>query len=99
MLPAADSLAALLAPTVEALAAKCQGQALLVPVPLYKSKQRQREFNQSELIARAALKRLPKESAPSSSWQIPFCYASATRARRPDSRAINVAKICAEHLS
>jgi len=61
MLPAADSLSALLAPTVEALVAKCESPVLLVPVPLYKSKQRQREFNQSELIARAALKRLPKE--------------------------------------
>jgi len=61
MLPAADSLAGLLAPVVEALAEKCEGQALLVPVPLYKSKQRQRDFNQSELIARAALKRLPIE--------------------------------------
>jgi ComF family protein len=61
MLPAADSLAGLLAPVVQALAAKCEGGALLVPVPLYKNKQRQREFNQSELIARAALKRLPEE--------------------------------------
>jgi ComF family protein len=61
MLPAADSLASLLAPVVEALAGKCEDKALLVPVPLYKSKQRQREFNQSELIAREALKRLPIE--------------------------------------
>jgi ComF family protein len=31
----------------------------MVPVPLHRSKQRQREFNQTELIARAALKLLP----------------------------------------
>ena len=61
MLPAADSLADLLAPVVQSLAEKCDRQALLVPVPLYRSKQRQREFNQSDLIARAALKRLPEE--------------------------------------
>jgi len=61
MLPAADSLAGLLAPVVESLVEKCEGQVLLIPVPLYKSKQRQREFNQSELIAGSALKRLPKE--------------------------------------
>ncbi len=33
-----------------------QQPILVVPVPLYKSKRRQREFNQAELIARAALK-------------------------------------------
>ena len=32
---------------------------LVVPVPLYKSKHRQREFNQSELIAREALRSYP----------------------------------------
>jgi ComF family protein len=60
MLPAADSLADLLLPVVQSLLEKCDGQTLLVPVPLYKSKQRQREFNQSELIARAVTKRLPE---------------------------------------
>jgi ComF family protein len=33
-----------------------QQPILVVPVPLFKSKRRQREFNQAELIARAALK-------------------------------------------
>jgi ComF family protein len=61
MLPAADSLAGLLLPVVQTLAEKCDGQALLLPVPLYKGKQRQREFNQSELIARAAMKKLPDQ--------------------------------------
>jgi ComF family protein len=61
MLPAADSLAALLAPVLQGLAECCEESALVVPIPLYKGKQRQREFNQSELIARAALKRLPEE--------------------------------------
>lgn len=61
MLPAADSLAELLAPVMQSLAEKCEGQTFVIPVPLYRSKQRQREFNQSELIARATLKRLPQE--------------------------------------
>jgi ComF family protein len=61
MLPAADSLAELLTPVILSLAEKCEGQILLVPVPLFKSKQRQREFNQSELIARAAMKKLPED--------------------------------------
>ena len=33
---------------------------LVIPVPLYKSKRRQRGFNQAELIARAALKLRPE---------------------------------------
>lgn len=62
MLPAADSLGELLTPVIQTLVEKCEGQALLVPVPLFKSKQRQREFNQSELLARAALKKLPDQA-------------------------------------
>jgi len=63
VLPAAEVLASHLAPTIEKLLEGCAGEALLVPVPLFKGKQRQREFNQSEMIARAALKRLPENSA------------------------------------
>jgi ComF family protein len=36
-----------------------QQAILVIPVPLYKSKRRQREFNQAELIAQAALKSYP----------------------------------------
>ncbi len=36
-----------------------ESRILVVPVPLHKSKRRQRGFNQSELIARAALKAYP----------------------------------------
>ena len=36
-----------------------QQAVLVIPVPLYKSKRRQREFNQAELIAHAALKFYP----------------------------------------
>jgi ComF family protein len=38
---------------------------LVIPVPLHKSKERQRGFNQAELIARALLKHLP-----SAGWQL-----------------------------
>jgi len=37
------------------------GKLLLVPVPLHSCRRRSRGFNQAELIARAALKRLPHE--------------------------------------
>src|SRR5207302_724080 len=63
VLPAADALASLLAPVIENLAARCEAEALLVPVPLFKGKRRERAFNQSEMIARATLQRLPENSS------------------------------------
>lgn len=38
-----------------------QPVVLMLPVPLYKAKRRQRGFNQAELIARAALKTMPRQ--------------------------------------
>jgi ComF family protein len=56
--PAAKMLGRLLAATIAEM--PLQGRSLLVvPVPLHKSKARQRGFNQAEQIARAALKVLP----------------------------------------
>jgi len=81
MLPVADSLADLLPPVVQTLTEKCDGQALLIPVPLYKSKQRQREFNQSELIARAAIKRLPQE------FRAKLEFADSALVRQRDTRS------------
>jgi ComF family protein len=68
--PAANVLGRMLAEAVTALDPKfeqarfergmCDQQPVLViPVPLYKSKRRQREFNQAELIARAVLRSYP----------------------------------------
>jgi len=55
--PAANVLAGLLAEAFNALESSFKQDAvLIVPVPLYKSKQRQRGFNQAELVASAALK-------------------------------------------
>ena len=58
--PAAGVLGRMLAEVVEKLAAAfAKGDPVLVPIPLHASKQRQRGFSQSELIARAALKLKP----------------------------------------
>jgi ComF family protein len=55
--PAANVLGRLLADALAALEPVFdQHTALVVPVPLYKGKRRQRGFNQTELIVRAALK-------------------------------------------
>ena len=57
--PAADVLGAKLAQALSGKAFVADQQALVIPVPLYPTKRRQRGFNQSELIARSALKGLP----------------------------------------
>ena len=57
--PAAKVLGRVLAEAVGALEpALKQESVLVIPVPLFKAKRRQREFNQAELIARAALQQL-----------------------------------------
>ena len=55
--PLGQSLALAIGLLLPGLAEK---SVIVVPVPLYKGKQRQRGFNQAELIARAALKALPE---------------------------------------
>ncbi len=58
--PAADVLGRMLADSLAALQPNLQREeVIVVPVPLFKTKMRQRGFNQAELIARAALKMAP----------------------------------------
>jgi ComF family protein len=54
--PAANVLGRMLAEAIEDLRPLVGGEVLVVPVPLHSRKLRQRGFNQSELIARAAMK-------------------------------------------
>jgi ComF family protein len=59
--PAAHVLGKMLAEAIAELQpAFASAPVAMVPVPLYKGKRRERGFNQTELIARAALKALPK---------------------------------------
>jgi len=66
--PAANVLGRMLAEAISDIVPQFDGEPpLLVPVPLHSSKLRQRGFNQSELIARAALKNgLPRLSVNTS---------------------------------
>ncbi|MGD1023858.1 MAG: ComF family protein [Candidatus Sulfotelmatobacter sp.] len=58
--PAANVLGRMLAEVVEELSPGfAADQLFVIPVPLHRSKLRQREFNHAELIARAALKLRP----------------------------------------
>lgn len=56
VIPSAGILGKYLAQAIQKL--DLPPQVLIVPVPLHSSKRRQRRFNQADLIARAALKRM-----------------------------------------
>ncbi len=61
--PAAGVLGRMLAEVIATLDSAFESNSiLLIPVPLFKAKRRQRGFNQAELIAKSALKCLPGES-------------------------------------
>jgi ComF family protein len=61
VLPVAAILGGMLASAITELLPGCDDKLpLIVPVPLHKSKLSERGFNQAELIARAAVKRLPQ---------------------------------------
>jgi ComF family protein len=62
VIPAAGVLGRMLAEAIAKLGIDCSSM-LVVPVPLHRSKRRQRGFNQSELIVRAALKQVPISGA------------------------------------
>lgn len=61
--PAAELLGGLLASALQALEQVELTTVLVVPVPLFRAKARQRGFNQAELLSRTALKHLNKESS------------------------------------
>lgn len=64
VLPAAKPLGKLLAKAIMDLHLPSDTKPpMIVPVPLHSSKRRERQFNQSELIARAALRHLPPQFA------------------------------------
>ncbi len=58
---AADFLGALIAESATALLPQMAAEVLVVPVPLYKSKLRERGFNQAEMLAYATVSRLSKQ--------------------------------------
>lgn len=60
VLPAASALGVYLAEAIREVLPSCRGvRPLVVPVPLHISKRRARGFNQANMIARRAAKRLP----------------------------------------
>jgi ComF family protein len=60
--PAADFLGALIAESATVLLPQMGEEILVVPVPLYKGKLRERGFNQAEMLAHATVSRLSKQT-------------------------------------
>ena len=80
IVPAAAALGQMLAQAIGKLDLG-ERQVLLVPVPLHKSKRRQRRFNQAELIARAALKTLSSHGGVGPSIHAQFAPEVLVRTR------------------
>jgi ComF family protein len=81
--PIANRLGALLAAQAQALAG-LPGEMLVVPVPLFKARRRQRGFNQSELLAVALLRSL-RQLRPE--WKGVLVRNVLTRRRATESQA------------
>ena len=62
--PAAEPLGRLLAASLNDFQAERMDPILVVPVPLFRAKERQRGFNQAEMLSRAAIKHLSRGSLP-----------------------------------
>jgi ComF family protein len=78
--PAASVLGRMLAEVIADIADSIAGMPVVIPVPLHTSKQRQRGFNQSEMIARAALKLHP------AGWDLKPNVATLIRRKNTDTQ-------------
>jgi ComF family protein len=82
--PASTGLGRMLAAAIAQLAGEAPAGMLVIPVPLHASKYAQRGFNQSRLLAAAALKFLRK-SHPQ--WRLTLAESSLLRQRATESQA------------
>jgi ComF family protein len=81
---AGPKLGEMLAAAISQLAAEAPLEMLVVPVPLHKSKQTQRGFNQARLLATHALKSLEKTHPQ---WRFTLAASSLVRLRATESQA------------
>jgi len=80
----ADALGMRLADAISMLAAEAPQRMLVVPVPLHRSKRNSREYNQSELLALAALKTL-RRTYPK--WKLEMGSGTLMRSRATESQS------------
>lgn len=84
MHPAARRLGSMLAAAIVQLRPETPGGLLVVPVPLHRSKHRQRGFNQARTLAKYALAVL-RDSHPE--WQLSLAPSTLMRLRATESQA------------
>ena len=85
--PASGVLGRMLAEASEPLLASFESQPILVvPVPLHASKFRQRGFNQSELIARSAIRELGRQAGACSATKLELLTTVLLRRRATESQ-------------
>jgi ComF family protein len=82
--PAARSLGRMLAAAIAQLAGEAPAEMLVVPVPLHRSKQVERGFNQARSLAGEALQFL-KQSHPA--WRLTLAPSALMRLRATESQA------------
>jgi ComF family protein len=82
--PAARGLGRMLAEAIAQLADEAPNDLLVVPVPLHRSKYRQRGFNQARALTESALKRL-RRTHPA--WQLTLASKTLMRLRATESQA------------
>jgi ComF family protein len=84
MHPAGRRLGEMLAQAIAQLAADAPAQLLVVPVPLHRTKQSQRGFNQARLLAKRALQSL-RQTHPD--WKLTLAPSTLMRLRSTESQA------------
>ena len=84
MHPAARRMGRMLAQAIETLAAEAPAEMLVVPIPLHRSRQSERGFNQARLLAVHAVRAL-RLSHPD--WHLTMAPAALMRLRATESQA------------
>ena len=83
MRPLAGSLGRLLADSMLELKDSTARELLVTPVPLFRSKERARGFNQTDLLAREAIKAIAKREP---AWRLSYAPSLMTRGRATKSQ-------------
>lgn len=82
--PAANKLGAMLAQVIAELRPNAPSRLLVIPVPLHRSKQKHRGFNQARALAIAAIKRL---RATHPDWELQLAPSTLMRLRATETQA------------
>lgn len=87
MHPAARRMGRMLAQAIALLAAEAPAEMLVVPIPLHRSRQAERGFNQARLLAAHALHALKALRTSHPQWKLTLAPAALMRLRATESQA------------